>query len=65
MREFLVTAEMRADAEADRQEMLRLRDEMERAGFVFVDVDSFELVFPREHIHRPDGTTIIRQWAKS
>lgn len=65
MREFVVTPEMKADAKADRREMMRLRDEMERAGFVFKDVDSFELVFPREEISRPDGTSIFRQWQRN
>lgn len=62
MREFVVTAEMRDEAERDKREMMRLRDEMERAGFVFRGVDSFDLIEPHERVDRGDGSAVFRQW---
>lgn len=64
MREFVITPEMKEDAKADKREMMRLRDEIERAGFLFEGPDSFNPVQPCEIITRDDGHVVWRQRQK-
>ena len=64
MREFVVTAEMKSDAESSRTMMRLLADELARVGFVFRDHERMELKQPYEQVTR-DGDIIFRQWDPS